>query len=691
MRGKVISKWKWVASGVLAVFLLAVLVIFAILSGYDYNSLKPEIQGTVANATGKELTLGGDISLRIGLTPTLVLRDVSVRNVPWGSEPQMAKIGRFEVKVRLFPLLAHHLDIVRLVLVEPRILLETDTAGRSNFAIEKGAKEQEPGKGATGGGWKLSSVTLNDLSIERGRVTYVNHASKKSYEFDVTSLTASSAGPLGGPIRLRMSGAYNEEPFEAAGTVGSLSAFAGPSLAWPIDLTLRAAGAVLAIDGSIRSPSERRGMKLNFSLKAADPSRLSRLSSLVPRLKGPLDVSGRMTDTGPASYLVSDLRVMQAANSLSGSIELNLAGKRPSVKAALSARSLDLRSYIGPKSAPTGKGRVFSDKPLPLNDLDKVDADVKLRAAEVLVPDIALDNLQTSLVLKDGALDVKSFRAGLGKGTVTARLSLKPQGRTVLWTSSMHMEKVDVSALGNIVKAAKGIEGPLDAGVDATARGTSVAAVMGSMTGRAVIQMGRGRIHNRYIDLLGSDLSTGLFRLFNPFGKETEYTRVNCFVGGLDMRDGLARVTTLVLNTQNMVVMGEGTINLRTEWLNLSLKPVPKAGIGSSVFGKLGISAGELTRPFKLAGTLASPRLAIDPTQTAIVLGKTIGSMALFGPVGIAAALAGKSSDEETSCAAAIAAAKRGSGAGRKKSGQSGESPVDILKGIGGKLKNLFD
>jgi hypothetical protein len=214
---------------------------------------------------------------------------------------------------------------------------------------------------------------------------------------------------------------------------------------------------------------------------------------------------------------------------------------------------------------------------------------------------------------------------------------------------------------------------------------------MGGSSGKAVFLMGRGRIYNKYIDLLGSDLGPGLFRLINPFEKEKPYTSVNCFVGAFIIKNGLARAGTLVLNTQYMVVVGEGDIDLRTERLNLSLKPVPKQGAGASLTGRLGMSAGELMRPLKLGGTLARPRLVIDPTGTAIALGKAIGSVTLFGPVGIAAALVGRSSDDETSCAAAILAARRGVKVQKKGfTGEVQEKAGETIKDIGEKLKNLF-
>lgn len=693
---RVVSKLKWVVTGLLSFLLLLVLIVFVVLSGYDYNTLKPEMQSAVAEATGKELTLGGDISLKLGLSPTLVVRDATIRNAPWGSQPDMATVKRFEIKVRLLPLLNHQLDIVRLVLVEPDILLETDAAGRSNFFIEKGVKASRAGKGTGAGAWKLSRVTFKELEVEKGRVTYIGHAARKSYTVDVDSLTASSAGPLGGSIRIRVNGSYDKERFETEGTMGSLAALTDPSAAWPVKLTVRAADAILSVDGSVKNPVARRGMKLDLRLQTKDPERLIRVVGLPPQLKGPLDISGRLMDTGPDSYSISSLRLIQGENSLSGSIELGLAGKRPAVKADLSVRRLDLRPHITlpaeGEAKSTGRNRVFSNKPLPLQGLDRVDVDMKVNAAEVLLSGMVLSNLDLSLMLKDRALDVKTFKAGLGKGTVDVRLSLKPQGKNVLWGSKVKLGRVDIGYLRNIVKALENVEGNLDADINVNARGTSVAALMGSMTGRAVLQMGNGRIRNRYIELLGGDLSTGLFRLLNPFEKQGDYTRINCFVGAFTMKNGLASATTLVLNTQYMVVVGSGTINLRTERLNLSLKPVPKEGISTGLFGKVGIGAGELTRPFKLGGTLARPRLVIDPAQTAISLGRIVGSVTLFGPAGIAAALAGGASDDEHSCSAAVAAAKRGVRFEKRKGlpGKVHEKAGRTLEDIGDRLKGLF-
>ena len=72
---------------------------------YDYNKLKPLIAKMVEDVTGRKLSLGGEVNLEIGLMPTLVVTNIALANVPWGSQPQMIEIEKLQAQVRLLPLL----------------------------------------------------------------------------------------------------------------------------------------------------------------------------------------------------------------------------------------------------------------------------------------------------------------------------------------------------------------------------------------------------------------------------------------------------------------------------------------------------------------------------------------------------------------------------------------------------------
>ena len=161
-------RWKWIFG--IAVFLIVALIVgmFAILSSYDFNDLKPQIARMVKNATGRELSLKGDLELEIGLNPTLVIEDVSFRNVSWGSRPELAKIRRLEVQVAVLPLIRRIILFKRLILIEPDILIETNRAGKSNLEFETVKKrevaksvEKAPAQGKS----ILSALTFNEIRI----------------------------------------------------------------------------------------------------------------------------------------------------------------------------------------------------------------------------------------------------------------------------------------------------------------------------------------------------------------------------------------------------------------------------------------------------------------------------------------------------------------------------------------------
>jgi uncharacterized protein involved in outer membrane biogenesis len=104
-------RWKWIlAIGVLAIVIL-IAAVYVYLNTYDYNKLKPLVARIVEDATGRKLSLDGEVNLEIGFAPALVVTNVALANVSWGSQPQMIEIERLQARVRLLPLLVKDLDI----------------------------------------------------------------------------------------------------------------------------------------------------------------------------------------------------------------------------------------------------------------------------------------------------------------------------------------------------------------------------------------------------------------------------------------------------------------------------------------------------------------------------------------------------------------------------------------------------
>ena len=113
-----------------------------------------------------------------------------------------------------------------------------------------------------------------------------------------------------------------------------------------------------------------------------------------------------------------------------------------------------------------------------------------------------------------------------------------------------------------------------------------------------------------------------------------------------------------MLDTRQTSIFGDGKVDLKTEKLNLGIKPVPKQGHGLSDLGKVSFSLGELSQPF-LLGALAHPSLVIDPRRTVLTFGKLAGALAL-GPAGLTAFFMDVSLGKQNPCEVSVQAMKKG-------------------------------
>jgi hypothetical protein len=146
-----------------------------------------------------------------------------------------------------------------------------------------------------------------------------------------------------------------------------------------------------------------------------------------------------------------------------------------------------------------------------------------------------------------------------------------------------------------------------------------------------------------------------LLRLLNPLKQQAKEVQLNCFVNFFDIKNGLAKSTALALDTSYITVVGEGTVNLKSEELNFSFNPLTKDTLGTKGAGDLGL--GDLTKPLKLTGTLAKPALDVSAGQASLAVGKILGGEL----AGLAGSIAGgRSKTEQDFCLAAIETAKRG-------------------------------
>jgi uncharacterized protein involved in outer membrane biogenesis len=697
-------RWKRIAGLVGLVIVALLVILYIIVTTYDFNKLKPRIIQAVRDATGRELTLGGDFKVHFGLSPSASVEGVTFQNAPWGSRPEMVRVKSLEIQVSLLPLIRGEIEFKRLVLIEPDIWIETDPSGKSNLEFKPAEKPKAEEKKAEGG-TALPPLIFEEVRVEKGVLTYRDGKKGKTQTLNLDRLAAAIPGG-DKPIDLHLQGSLDSRKFEVKGKTGPIRDFLSPQKPWPVNLTAQLGGATLGAEGSIREPLKGKGLDLAVRAEGPSVRGIGEFAGLsgVPEL-GAYKVSARIKDP-PGKIAISDLKAQIGESDMAGSVEVNLSGKRPGIGANLSSSKLDLRPLFPPKdkkASPTtpparpaaaGKEKVFPSQPLPLDGLKALDGEVKIQAGQILGLPLTVQRLNARVLLQDGNLLANPLQMAVSGGSLGGLFNLRTRGKDPTFDCDFKLDQLDVGSLLKDLGTQQVLEGKISAEVDLSGKGRSIAEWMGGLNGKTFVTMGKGRLNNRYLNLIGAGMAESILQLINPFKKGEDFTAVNCLVNAFDIQNGLAVCRALVLDTQVMSVIGEGNVNLKEERLDLSIHPTPKKGLGTEGLGKISFSLGELTKSFKLGGTLAKPSLAVDTTQALITAGKAVGGIALFGPAGILGALASPTPGDPNPCLTAYEKAKSAKaqpgGKKEKKPEEGKKSLEDVGKSVGQELKKLF-
>jgi uncharacterized protein involved in outer membrane biogenesis len=114
--------------------------------------------------------------------------------------------------------------------------------------------------------------------------------------------------------------------------------------------------------------------------------------------------------------------------------------------------------------------------------------------------------------------------------------------------------------------------GALYGRVDITGHGTSVADLFATANGRLAMLINGGYISNLLVEVAGLDVAESLRILATRDPK----VRLRCAVADLSLKNGLATPQVLVIDTTDTIVTAQGTIDFRSEKLDIETHPEPK-------------------------------------------------------------------------------------------------------------------
>jgi hypothetical protein len=610
---------KWGAVGVVSLLAAAVAAALIFLKTLDPGPYVADAARIVKERTGRDLAVAGAVDLRVSLAPEIVMERASFANAPWGSRKEMVRLKRLELGVALLPLLGGEVRISRLVLVEPDILLEVDEKGRGNWEIPRGAGEEAVAKDSG-----PPAVRVDTLSVEKGKLVYLDRRLKKRTELTLARLDAKPRPLLASGYDLDIAGALNGREFSVKGAIGDpRAALADRPLS--LDLVATLPGLEAKVDGEVERPRSLAGFDAEVDLNVTDARAAGAFAGApVPSLP-PLRIAARVRDRGDGQT-VEPLQVTVGKSQLAGSIRVERKAPRPKVTARLAGPLVDLSEIAPRKPRPKAESRgerVFSAEPLPFAALKSFDLDAELKIDRLVFRGgDHVEAVQVKTALDDGHLKVEPAKFTAAGGGVSALLDFDASsGKSA--ALSLRAEGSGLS-LGTLLAMADSPQqmsgGRTDLKIEAAGSGGSVRAIMASLNGHARITVGEGQIAGRGLDL-GAGVLDQMADVLNP-GRGGAQQQLVCAVVNVPVRGGVITLDNRVaVETTKVAMTGEGTVNLGTEALDVSVRSQGKGGMGLADFTGVG----------RVVGTFSEPRFGVDARGAAAAAATVSGALATGG------------------------------------------------------------
>ena len=425
-----------VAAAVVAVLVVLVLAVPALI---DWNRYRDDIAARIAEATGREVVIAGDVGLRLLPTPAFTAERLSVGNLPGAGEQPFATVDELAIRVALLPLLAGEVAVESLVLDRLVVNLVSLPEGGGNwtFTPEPSLGGDDPApmpspaadSGATaGGGLSIGTVVVRD-----GTVTY---RSDDAEPLAVRGIDArvDADGPTG-PFKAKGSLAYGGAHLTFSGALDRVGADRGSTARLAVQVL--EADARAEFSGLLTRLSAGPTLRGKLTAAAAD---LRRLAAVMGTPDAPLpaaaDLKVEATLAADADQVaVSDLTVMLGETRASGAVTVGL-GAVAKVDARLAVASLDLDKWLALPSPAARPGPALPSAPPPattsLADTEPATATTAFSLPRDLFVDAAvavealswrgavIENARVEATLADGELVLNGATAQLPGGSVVS-------------------------------------------------------------------------------------------------------------------------------------------------------------------------------------------------------------------------------------------------------------------------------
>jgi len=552
---------------------------------FNSNNFKGQVTHQLQHATGYNIGIGGNISIRLLPLARLRVENVSVSSPSTPAVP-FARVRVLDVGVKLFPLLNGTIEITRLALNDPMLTL-TKNGQSNNWQPARADRDK------TGGA--SPNIVLGGVEIKNGGLDY--HDTKADMRLKLSALNAEAGmKSLATPFALEANAIWNDKPVALEAEVGALGLL-NTKKQVPLAVEFTSDALNFSADGAIASQQFKGNVAFESdSLLAAiawlSGQKAGDKAKIALRIKGDGTCSRASCGLSGSTITLND-------TVLTGSLMLDMDNVKPEISADLSTKSLDITPYITAKQASLGiisaafaGNPRWSNTPIDLSILNSVDGNVSIKADRFVARKFEMGASQLRARIAGGTLSADIPNAALYKGTGKLSLTLGAGGKA---ESTIDLSGVQLQPLLSSLDMSDRFSGATTMQLSLTSQGKSEQALVSNLGGSGNMRITNGTIQ-------GIDIANMLRNVKTSFtgANSSEKTVFSDASATFTAKNGIITNNDLAMQSADFSVGGKGTVDLPNYRLDYRLTP----GLGKEKTN-LGVAV-------RVSGPLDNPSYAPD-------------------------------------------------------------------------------
>jgi uncharacterized protein involved in outer membrane biogenesis len=513
---------------------------------------------SVKSATGRDLKIAGPVTLSFFPRISVSAERLSLSNAAWAEAPEMLTLKRIEINMKTLPLLREEIEIDGLKLSGLELFLQKNASGSASWDMSTATpnatgRPSDVASDTSSAGDKL--LFMENVSVLDARVWYRDATSSASaYQIKRLSLAES-----GDKTTISLSMQFQDQALELTGNIGAITRlFKQWDVAlsrFPLDLNLTMNGKSMMIQGEVNKMSKALpSIDLTLNSKSFD------WPTLASTAKQPAQAQQGGASLAPVA--------IQVPNSQS--------------------------NYL------------FSNKNIPFDALPQINGRIVMNIAELNLPKRKpIENLQATLQLNDGIVDIPRLTLQMGKGSADIQMKLSQLNTASPAFSGKGITKDFTleNLLARVDPGSKVSGGEMKLAFDIKTSGSSFHQMAANSSGKIQLNITQARMGTNFLNDAG-DFVVTLLDSMNPMRSKTNETIMECAVAYLPINHGQINIANTVgAQTDRLDIVLAGSIDLKTEAVNLTVDPREKSGLTTGI---------DLAGMIKMGGTLMHPKAAIN-------------------------------------------------------------------------------